>query len=77
MMDGACTALFIIILVAEPVCVVCRSGGAAVMSRELRCDVGAIRITADLHSLHPRGLSADLQIDSMQSRQPLEHFTSK
>lgn len=47
------------------------------MSRELRCDVGAIRITADLHSLAPRGHSADLQIDSSQSRQALGRLTSE
>ena len=36
------------------------------MSRELRCDVGAIRITADLRSLQPRAHSADLQIDTCE-----------
>lgn len=47
------------------------------MSRELRCDVGTIRITADLRSLQPRAHSADLQIDSLQSRQVLGHLTRK
>lgn len=47
------------------------------MSRELRCDVGTIRITADLRSLQPRAHSADLQIDSLQSRQALGHLTCK